>query len=299
MMEQKQAAVVPKSERKKVTFRRTVSLRHPHVHEKDCAATWYSSEELKLIRKRDAKVARRLAKNTEEVCLRAHGLESPHAREQRKVRQRKAQLSVLLAQEELWAEQSQQQQQQRRESEQQQQVTHIQEREDRPVCESNGTSKNSSKQSSSSGYSQELFEAYQSQQVAQIYAEYARKSKLDAYNCGVFCATQVRQAVFEDTLNAKIEHLKKRIEDIELERFPPSTCSSFSSSASTTSSSSSFSLTKMVMKDPTSILNEGHTDAAGGTAPPSMIRPRRSSARFQVYRPQTIESVSHFHRDSK
>ena len=63
---------------------------------------WYTSVEYRFMRNRDSKLATKLSKKRTDDSMRANGLESPYARDIRKLRVRQAQLSVFLTQEEQW-----------------------------------------------------------------------------------------------------------------------------------------------------------------------------------------------------
>jgi hypothetical protein len=69
---------------------------------KDTGVTWFTSREMRRIKDRDAKLARRLSNTIFEDQLQSHGVESECGRNRRKVRVMQGTFCVLLAQEELW-----------------------------------------------------------------------------------------------------------------------------------------------------------------------------------------------------
>lgn len=209
----------------------SVRRRYNKVETRSSSTTWYSSEELRRIRRRDAKLTRRIVamvnsrktsnstsgassqegEEFQELRLRSHGIETPQGRKTRKTQQETAWLNVLSTQDQLWTVQ-----QQERHHEQQAQHSRQYEHDD---------------------------ESYNASQIEEILAQtYARDVHLSvsaAYERGLFCEQEVQQQIFEETLNAKIDNLKKLIADIHVDNKRMSSFSSTSSFDSSCSSKSS------------------------------------------------------------
>jgi hypothetical protein len=88
--------------RRTVRFSKTVKVYSAEAAQDEMADTWIPTMEMRHMRNRDAKLARRLAETNDEDALRSQGLESQASRARRRVRVKQAQLSVLLTQEQLW-----------------------------------------------------------------------------------------------------------------------------------------------------------------------------------------------------
>jgi hypothetical protein len=88
--------------RRKVRFSKAVKVHNSDATQDEMSDTWIPTMEMRHMRNRDAKLARRLAATNDDDTLRSQGLESEAGLARRRVRVKQAQLSVLLAQEQLW-----------------------------------------------------------------------------------------------------------------------------------------------------------------------------------------------------